>query len=164
MGDLAIVKGRSAPREEAEKVALEILQEMEHVGLISNYAIVGSCRRKAEVVNDVDVVIQPINSFAVDTWFVQMFGRKSNHLPRSRGIIGGIQFDFYCAGRHEWGTHLFTLTGPHNFYRKARKKAEELGRKLDKHGVWQGGTRIAGRFEKEVFLSLGIPYIPPNER
>lgn len=138
--------------------------ELREVGLIRRYEIAGSVRRQLEHVNDVDIIVEPIDTHAFDEWLVTMFGRKSNRQPRTRGLVEGIQLDFYPAGPHEWGSHLFTLTGPHSFYREARRRAESNGRRLDRHGVWMGGTRVAGLTEREVFLALGLCHLPPADR
>ncbi|KNE71616.1 hypothetical protein AMAG_20460 [Allomyces macrogynus ATCC 38327] len=75
----------------------------------------------------------------------------------------------------ELGASLLYFTGSDVFNRSMRLYAHRKGMSLNQHGLFanvvrvkgqklNGGTRIAGVDEAEIFEKLGIPYLPPEER
>jgi len=45
-----------------------------------------------------------------------------------------------------------------------RQKAQELGYKLNRHGLFDSSGRLVTTKEKEIFKELGMPYLKPEER
>src|SRR6185437_10496666 len=56
----------------------------------------------------------------------------------------------------------FTGSKAHNVILRGRAKAKGL--KINEYGVYRGEESIAGRTEKDLYASLGLPLFPPELR
>jgi len=61
-------------------------------------------------------------------------------------------------------TALVYFTGSYELNRIMRKKAKELGYKLNEYGLYKNNELIHITSEKELFKKLGIKYLKPTER
>jgi DNA polymerase (family 10) len=84
---------------------------------------------------------------------------------RSTVILrGGLQVDLRAVEPDSFGAalHYFTGSKAHNI--QVRRMGQGRGLKINEYGVFRGDERIAGKTEKSVFHSVGLPYIPPPLR
>lgn len=63
-----------------------------------------------------------------------------------------------------WGSALLTYTGSLNFKQRMCAHAREEGLMLSPYGLYRGKERIAGKTERQVFATLGVPFIRPKDR
>jgi DNA polymerase (family 10) len=99
----------------------------------------------------------------------------------TRGTIvlrTGLHVDLRVVPRESYGAALHYLTGSKEHTVAVRKRAVERGLKVNEYGVFEvlseqdardgsepdGGRRVAGATEEEVFESVGLAWIPPELR
>lgn len=141
--------------------------------------VAGSIRRARPEVGDIDLVILPKpgcehdirNRIKAQTTVV-----SDGHQTLIVRLSNGVQIDTWFAHHgvtdlldpqpSNWGTLLMCRTGSrqHNIF--ICQKAAELGLHWDPHrGVRDGSGRIlAAEEEKDVFLAVGLAWIPPALR
>jgi DNA polymerase (family 10) len=75
-----------------------------------------------------------------------------------------MQVDLRVVRPASCGAALVYFTGSKAHNITIRKLAIRRGCKINEYGVFKGEKRIAGKTEKEVYGSLGLPLIPPELR
>jgi DNA polymerase (family 10) len=76
----------------------------------------------------------------------------------------GLQVDLRVVAPSSFGAALTYFTGSKEHNIKLRGIALDRGLKINEYGVFKGDKRVAGRTEKEVYKSVGLPWIPPELR
>jgi DNA polymerase (family X) len=131
----------------------------------------GSLRRGKETIGDIDILATGRNSGRIVRHFTahpgvkQVLGAgetKASTLFESR--TGTRQVDLRVVADAEYGAALQYFTGSKDHNVALRAMAQKLGLKLSEYGLFQGQKRVAGRTEKEVYETLGLPYIEPELR
>lgn len=129
--------------------------------------IVGSIRRKAPNPRDVDIVLIPKNRESKD---------KLEKLLESKGkkILGGekkayfkiegIEVELYYTTPEEWGAALLAYSSRFGAGIGLRVVAKKKGFKLNQHGLFRNGKRIAGKTESEIYHALGRQWKKPEKR
>jgi len=79
-------------------------------------------------------------------------------------LKGGMQADLRVVGPESYGAALMYFTGSKAHNVKLRTLAVKKGLKLNEYGLYKGEKRIAGETEKEMYKTLGLPFIPPELR
>ncbi len=131
--------------------------------------IVGSLRRGLETVGDVDILACGAEASIMDD-FVAAVGveRVLGHGPTKSSIalVGGLQVDLRLVPVESRGAALQYFTGskPHNI--ELRDRAIRRGYRLNEYGLFSadGGTRLAGETEADIYDALGLPWIAPELR
>lgn len=84
--------------------------------------------------------------------------------------------DILVVPAEEWGASILYFTGNDIFNRSMRLLARKKGMRLNQRGLYKDvmrgadakkvneGTLVEGRSEKKIFLALGVPWRPPEER
>jgi DNA polymerase/3'-5' exonuclease PolX len=152
--------------------------------------IVGSLRRNASTVHDVDLLAIPRFAESEDSSLfgepvmINLLDRKladfchSNVLqlisngPKVKRFVkhlGNQQLpiDIYIATPETWWTHLLIRTGSkeHNIQLVMRAVNIHMQLKADGSGLLTaGGSLIQIQSEQEIFTRLGLPHKPPEER
>jgi DNA polymerase (family 10) len=73
-----------------------------------------------------------------------------------------LQVDLRVVEPKSWGAamHYFTGSKAHNI--RMRERAIKQGLKLNEYGLFDANDKyVAGAEEREIFETLGLPYIPP---
>lgn len=158
------------PLDKAYAVQKEIstLMEARIPGLEISAA--GSLRRMKETIGDIDLLVSSEDGAAVMEAFctlplaakVQVRGdTKSSIVTRD-----GMQVDLRVVLPKEFGAALQYFTGSQSHNVRVREIAKKGGRKINEYGVYviEGGRRIAGDSEEEVYQALGMACPPPELR
>jgi DNA polymerase (family 10) len=153
---------------EAEEIVRPLVAYLEAVGGVERLAVAGSFRRRMETVGDLDILVScargspVVDRFAAYDEVVEVVSRGDT---RSTVVLhSGMQVDLRVVPQVSFGAalHYFTGSKAHNI--AVRRLGVRKGLKINEYGVFRGARRIAGRTEKEVYRSVGLPYVAPELR
>jgi DNA polymerase (family 10) len=148
-----------------------ILEELTALPGVTVGSVAGSLRRMRESVGDIDLLVAapPDRAEAVMAHFRQMpqvyevlVSGKTKTAIRTHD---GFQVDLRVLDPARWGTALQYFTGSqaHNVHLRERARQKELS--LSENSFKQeDGTEILCADEAEVYVRLGLPWIPPELR
>lgn len=158
------VKPTRMPLAKAERLAAVIQ------GVLEPYAqfiqVVGSIRRQAPVVGDIEFVVLPKNL----SEFFDFLEEAGGFTGGERKQVGRVGKDFpvelYIAHEpRELGGLVFMYTGDFKFNIAMRMKAKKRGLKLNQYGIWKGDRAVLqSENERDFFKFLGVRYHEPEER
>jgi len=151
----------------AEAMATAIIARLSPYCRAERIKAVGSIRRKAELVNDIDLVMVPSDPWKLYAELKSMGEMKADGDKSKRLIINGAQVDIYFATEETWATLLLIRTGSKENNIRLATRAKKMGWQLKANGeglIDQDGRRLAGNTEQSIFEALGIPYQPPERR
>lgn len=152
----------------AEDVAKPLMDYLRRTKGVRELTIAGSYRRRKETVGDLDILATATRGARVIERFVAYDGVDkviSKGTTRSSvRLKAGLQVDLRVVPQVSYGAalHYFTGSKAHNI--AIRRLGVQRGYKINEYGVFDGDRRIAGRTEKEVYASVGLPFIPPELR
>jgi len=126
--------------------------------------VVGSIRRKASRVGDIDFVAVSEKPASALLRGVEGLQFDSGGEGRAFGYFEGMAVNLWTCPETELGAALFNWTGPTGYIIHYRKLAQEMGLHLDQHGLWQDDILIISDTEEAIFVTLGKPYKPPELR
>lgn len=150
----------------------------------SNIIICGSYRRGLDFSSDIDILLYNSQLLTMDDV------KKSNMLndyvkllTKNKFIVDNItnnnvtkymgfakwenvirRIDIRLIPYESIYTALVYFTGSYELNRIMRKKAKELGYKLNEYGLYKNNELIHITSEKELFKKLGMKYLKPTER
>jgi DNA polymerase (family 10) len=159
---------RRFPLATATQYAEALLEYMQGAPGLKRAVWAGSLRRRKDTVGDLDLLVTAEHADPVTAYFLaypeadQVIAHGSTRAAIR--LRSGLQVDLRIleAGSYGAGLYYFTGSKAHNI--ALRRLAQARGLKVNEYGVWQGGTRIAGRTEREVARAVGLPLIPPELR
>jgi DNA polymerase (family 10) len=135
---------------------------------VKQLAVAGSFRRAKETVGDLDILVTARNGRAVTEYFVaydEVDSVVSSGSTRATVILrSGLQVDLRVVPEASYGAALYYFTGSRAHNIAVRTLARKRGLKINEYGVYRGDRRIAGKTEREVLKSVGLPWIPPELR
>ncbi|HML94169.1 MAG TPA: DNA polymerase/3'-5' exonuclease PolX [Thermodesulfobacteriota bacterium] len=130
--------------------------------------LAGSLRRMRETVKDIDVLTISDNPPEVVEAFTSLRPEKdvlaSGSTKGSVILQEGIQADLRVVGPESYGAALLYFTGSKAHNVRLRGLAQKKGLKINEYGVFRGEEMIAGETEREIYETLGLPFIPPELR
>ncbi len=149
-------------------LAEEIVREIAKIPGTEGTILAGSLRRMRETVRDMDILTISDNTEAVVDAFTGMkFVKDVLASGSTKGSVilrEGMQADLRVVGPESYGAALMYFTGSKAHNVKLRTLATKKGLKINEYGVYKGEKMIAGETEKEMYKTLGLPYIPPELR
>lgn len=168
MGGQAL-HGRRVNRIEIETLVEEILEPIKQ--MLEKWLICGSYRRKKPDSGDIDLVyaVKPEFNGCVDIELEYLYGCKSTLIKKSF-LYKGVQVEMLESTPVAWGAMILYATGPGTLNVDMRRKAKELGYKLNQYGLWQFDIKlnqdicVASLDEKDIFAKLGMPWLEPEDR
>lgn len=160
MGGLS-ENGRKISLNEAEKIADEIKNWL--ADSIEKIQVVGSVRRKKDLVGDIDLVVIEKNGKLAQK-LAEKWGYQKNGKPRRSGLWNGVQIDINVADEENFGAMLMFTTGSWQLNVEQRKIAKSKGLKLNQYGLWKNGERIAGKTEEEIYEMLRLEWLGSTDR
>lgn len=152
----------------AREYAEPLLAYLRKVKKVRDVVLAGSYRRGRETVGDLDILVTMEEGSPVMDRFAgyeDVVEVVSKGRTRSTVILrGGLQVDLRAVDPACFGAalHYFTGSKAHNI--QIRRMGQGRGLKINEYGVFRGDERIAGKTEKSVFQSVGLPFIPPPLR
>jgi DNA polymerase (family 10) len=148
-----------------------ILEELTALPGVTVGSVAGSLRRMRESVGDIDLLVAapPDRAEAVMAHFRQMpqvyevlVSGKTKTAIRTHD---GFQVDLRVLDPARWGTALQYFTGSQAHNVHLRERARQKGLSLSENSFKQeDGTEILCADEAEVYVRLGLPWIPPELR
>ena len=153
---------------EAQQQAEPLIAYLKQTGEIKNIIVAGSFRRRKETVGDLDILVTCKNGPAVMKRFAAYEDiRNVVTRGKSRSTVvlrSGLQVDLYVLTQVYYGAALHYFTGSKSHNIAVRKLGIQKGLKINEYGVFKDKERIAGKTEKEVYGTVGLPFIEPELR
>ena len=160
--------GKRIPLGIALPVAEDILASVRAFREVNRAEMAGSLRRMQETIGDIDILA----SASEHTNVIEAF----TSLPQVKRVLaagktkasviaeGNHQIDLRVVDVQSFGAALQYFTGskPHNV--KLRDIAKGLGFKINEYGVFRGDEKVGGEGEEEVYMAIGLNWIPPELR
>lgn len=143
-------------------------------------SVAGSIRRERPIIHDIDILISP-PSDSVRT-FIRTLGEVLADGPHKITVliptedfcdigtiprgVSYIQFDFRFIPKESWGPALQYFTGSREHNISMRRKAKQLGLRLNENGLFtlSDGERIDNGNEGDIYERLGLRWLPPRYR
>jgi len=157
---------------EALEEAAHIIAYMKKCDVIDKIEYAGSLRRWQETIGDIDILVTVksakksheavMNHFVKYPEVLKVVARGDT--KSSVALQSGIDVDLRVVDSKCFGAalHYFTGSKPHNI--RIRDLAKKKGLKINEYGVFKNEKFIGGKDEKEIFSSVGLPYIIPELR
>ncbi|MBY0505490.1 MAG: DNA polymerase/3'-5' exonuclease PolX [Bryobacteraceae bacterium] len=169
-----ILKGIAHYRQSAGRFLLnfatEIAEEFSaYIG--GDVTAAGSVRRGKETIGDVDLLVTGQDAATVLERFVKhpkvhdVLAHGDNKASARVGLEG-LQVDVRALPTESFGAALQYFTGSKEHSIVLRQRALRQGLTLNEYGLAKvdGGERVAGRTEAEIYETLGLAWIPPELR
>lgn len=133
---------------------------------VKRIQVAGSIRRGEAKHKDIDIVAIPKDKDKIRAQLKALGGKKVVDGDEKLSYkINGTNVEVYFAKPEDWGGMLTYATGSRGHTIGFRKKAKELGYRMDQHGVWKGKKLIAGKTEEDIWKVLERPrFKQPWER
>jgi DNA polymerase (family 10) len=127
--------------------------------------LAGSIRRKVKSPVDIDVVLIPKNKNKLEAKMKKLgaqYVQGGEH--ESTWKMKKVKVELYYTTSEEFGACLLAYSSETGSSIGLRVVAKKKGFKLNQHGLWKGGKRVAGRTEKGIYRALGRPWKKPEDR
>jgi DNA polymerase (family 10) len=129
----------------------------------------GSLRRMRSTIGDIDILAAADDSAAVMEAFIS---RKDVSRVLGKGetkasveFTHGLQAQLWVHPPEHWGTALVYATGSKDHNVRLREYALKKGFSLSEHSLKrEDGSEVFCADEKDVYKTLGLPWIPPELR
>lgn len=126
--------------------------------------VVGSIRRKEKNPVDIDIVLIPKNKEKLE----EIMRKKGRFVQggehESTWRVEGVKIELYYTIPEEWGATLLAYSSKVGSGIGLRVVAKKKGFKLNNHGLFKKGKRVAGRTEREIYKALERPWKSPEKR
>ncbi len=130
----------------------------------------GSLRREAPLVGDIDIAVQSDNASPILDYFihyplsVQTIAKGEK--KASLRIKNDIRIDIMVQPKNSWGSLLQHFTGSKQHNIKLREYASKLGLSLSEYGIKDITTGTVHQFDNETsfYNFIGLNFIPPQDR
>lgn len=135
----------------------------------------GSLRRRKDTVGDLDFVAVPKRGNRDKLVAALLAIEGSQAIAKGEEKVSvrlpsGLQVDLRLMDKEEFGAALVYFTGSKAHNIKLRALASKKDMRLNEYGLFQGreekdgGKRIAGAEEEDIYKALEMPFIPPELR
>lgn len=163
-------KEKRMPLPYAHTLAMEIVEYIKQNEAVANIETLGSLRRMAATIGDIDIAVATNDGESVIDWF-QQFPKISKVIERGKGgtsvVLGGGQHvDLRVIRPLAWGAMLQYFTGSKNHNIRLRELALKKNLSLNEYGIKNLKTETVRGFatEKDFYNFLGLAYIEPEIR
>lgn len=160
---------------QSEAIALvtPVLDRIRNHPGVTRAEVCGSLRRRAETIGDLDILFSSANPAPVLSDFVALpqVAKILGHGPTKASVLlpgfrSGqyVQCDVRGVGdtQFPFALHYFTGSKAHNI--TMRKRALARGLSLNEYALAGANGEVKCRTEEDLFLALGLEYIPPELR
>ncbi len=153
---------------EAKVFAEAVVQHLKQVPSLRQIEVAGSFRRRKETVGDLDVLVTCAESGPVMDHLASYSAVRDvlvrGETKMSVRLANGMQLDLRVVPDESYGAALQYFTGSQAHNIQLRRRAQDMGLKINEYGVFRGEQRVAGRTEEEVYAAVGLEWIPPELR
>lgn len=144
------------------KLGRELVRELR--SRCKKIQIAGSTRRKEKNPVDIDIVLIPKNKEKLEQ-FMKKKGRFIQGGDKEASFrVKGVKVELYYSVPEEFGATLLAFSSKTGSSIGLRVVAKKKGFKLNQHGLFKKGKRVAGRTEHGIYRALGRPWKPAGER
>ncbi len=161
---------RRTPLGTALPIAEQILSELKQLTGVTNAAVAGSLRRQRESIGDIDLLVAAVDPQPIMDYFCHMQNVEtilgSGSTKSSVILLNGIQVDLRVLPEEKWGTLLSYFTGSKAHNIRLRELSLKQGLSLNENAFEpvDGSPPIYCPNEKQIYETLGLPYISPRLR
>lgn len=149
-------------------IAHGVLKKLRGLQEVEKADTAGSLRRMKDTIGDVDFLVVSHHPERVMDFFVNLpsvvkvWGHGNT--KSSVRLKEGFDMDLRVIPAESYGAALQYFTGSKEHNIALRKIAIDQGYKLSEYGLFQGETPVAAETEEEVYIKLGMAWIPPELR
>ncbi|MBI1864022.1 DNA polymerase/3'-5' exonuclease PolX [Candidatus Woesebacteria bacterium] len=152
----------------ARQIADEIIEWMNEEKSVKEIEALGSLRRSASTIGDIDLASATDNPQKVIERFVNYKNKvrtleKGNH-SASILLPGNIRVDIMVTQVNNFGSLLQHFTGSKHHNIALREYAIKKGLSVSDYGIKRKEKLLNFKTEKEFYNFLGLDYIPPELR
>ena len=162
-------KGEPMSYERANEIAIPLLVKIGLLKSVEKVAIVGSLRRKEEIINDIDFQI------CGDSYYVKRCLGQNAFYTESDGAKrqiytdgGGIYINCFYTYPAQWGSALMHNTGPKRYNVRKRYQIKKKGWLLNQYGLYRPEgdeyMEVASKTEQDIYDALDWTYCKPEDR
>ena len=152
----------------AAQYAKTLVNYLQDCSAVKDIQVAGSFRRCKETVGDLDILVTATEASAVMDHLVEydeIGDIVSKGTTRATVTLKNkLQVDVRVVKPQSFGAALHYFTGSKSHNIAIRRRAQKKGLKINEYGVFKGDKIIAGKNEKEVYKTVGLPWIPPELR
>ncbi|HTU89365.1 MAG TPA: DNA polymerase/3'-5' exonuclease PolX [Gemmataceae bacterium] len=158
--------------DQAEALALPLLEGLRHAPGIQRMELCGSLRRRRETIRDIDILVSSDKPGPIMERFVSLPGvvqviargeTKSSIIVQGDGrLLMNADLRIVRDEQFPFALHYFTGSKEHNIAMRQRAQADGL--KLNEYELAVPDRRVSARDEADIFKALGLSYIPPELR
>ncbi|HYG99529.1 MAG TPA: DNA polymerase/3'-5' exonuclease PolX [Terriglobales bacterium] len=162
--------------DDADRMAEKLISHLRGLEGIDKITPAGSLRRGRETVGDLDVLVtgpsccDAVRRTDIIAHVVKMPGvvdvlvQGDNKV--SVKLRNSMQVDVRLLPPESFGAAMQYFTGSKSHNVALRQRALKMGFTLSEYALAEveGGTRVAGETEEEIYTKLGLDYIPPELR
>lgn len=147
-----------------------IKQRLQKLPQVQKVEICGSYRRYEETIGDIDILVVSKKPSELINYFVNIpevtYIYAKGKTKANVRFSNGLDADLRVVPIKSWGSALQYFTGNKDHNISLRIIAEKKGYKLNEYGLFTLKTNhyIAGQNEEDIYLKLGLQYIPPELR
>ncbi|HUG31334.1 MAG TPA: DNA polymerase/3'-5' exonuclease PolX [Acidimicrobiia bacterium] len=161
-------KDRRTPLVEAYGFANALAGRIQELEGVEAAVPCGSLRRFSETIGDVDIVVATsaparvhasVLEFPDANEVVGSGDTKTSFLTRE-----GLQVDVRTVTPDQLGSAMLYFTGSKAHNIQLRQKSIDRGWLLSEYGLFDGDEVVASKTEEEVYVALGMAFIPPTMR
>ncbi|WP_027964646.1 DNA polymerase/3'-5' exonuclease PolX [Halalkalibacillus halophilus] len=150
----------------------QIVEQLEKMDGVSDYALAGSLRRLKETVKDLDYIIATKDGEKVSKQLTELEQVKevvASGSTKVTVVISGewdLSVDFRLVEQEAFYTTLHHFTGSKDHNVEMRRIAKQKGYKISEYGIENVDSGEVHTFDSEeaFFSFLDMPYIPPELR
>ena len=132
--------------------------------LCKKIQVAGSIRRKEKNPIDIDIVLIPKDKKKLEEFMSKKGKYVQGGEHESTWKVKGVTVELYYTISEEWGAGLLAYSSKKGSGIGLRMIAKRRGMKLNNHGLFKKGKRIASKTEREIYKALGRPYKKPEDR
>lgn len=152
----------------AAQYANTLVDYLQKCSAVKDIVVAGSFRRCKETVGDLDILVTATQATEVMDHLVkydEINKTVSRGTTRATVLLKNkLQIDVRVVKPESFGAALHYFTGSKSHNIAVRRRAQKKGLKINEYGVFKGDKLIAGKNEKEVYKTVGLPWIPPELR
>lgn len=168
--------GQRVRIDQAEALAVSILEGLRECPGIIRLELCGSLRRRKETIRDIDILISSDRPEPIMERFVSLPGVKEivahgatkSSVVLDRGLLGGkpllLNADLRIVRDEQFPFALNYFIGSKETNVALRARAQQYGLKLNEYELVGPKKSIRCREEADIFRALDLDYVPPELR